>query len=127
MLHGIRTIFIPCTLRTAGSLNRSSDSLRSRVRTAHVMFVLLYSSLARTHNVLPLLLVPIFDVLSCVSGVPLTIQTIMPVVSLQWKVAVDPSVALTDVGMLTKPRMHKEHSKYNYLYLYNTLSILVFA
>ena len=39
----------------------------------------------------------------------------MPVVAMQLKVAVDPSVALTDMGVLTKARIHKEHSKYNYL------------
>ena len=76
------------------------------------MFVLLYSSVARMCNILPLLLVPIVDVFSCVSGDPLTTQTIMPVVALQLKIAVDASVALTDVGVLIKSGIDTEHSKY---------------
>ena len=42
--------------------------------------------------------------ISCVfnSVDPLTIQTIMPALALQLKVAVDPNVALIDVGVLTK-------------------------
>ena len=32
----------------------------------------------------------------------------MPVVALQWKVAVDPSVALIDEGVLTKAGIHKD-------------------
>ena len=78
------------------------------------MFASLNSSVARICNVLPLLLISIFGAFRCVSGDPLIIQTIMPVVALQLKVAVDPSVALTDVGVLTKAG---RHPKYNYLYL----------
>ena len=36
------------------------------------------------------------------NGTPLTSQEIRPVVALQLKVAVDPKVALTDVGVLIK-------------------------
>ena len=122
----VSKVFVPCTLRTTGSLNRS-DSRWSRVRTAHITFVLLSSFLARTCNILPLLLVLIADEFSRVNGVALTIQTIMPEVALQLKVAVDPSVALTDVGVVTKAGIHKEHSKlvqgYNYIYSYNILSV----
>ena len=94
---------------------------------AHVTFALLNSSVARTSNVLPLLLVLIAGEFSCVNGDPLTIQTIMPVVALQEKVAVDPNVTLTDVGVLTNAGIHKEHSKlvqqYNYIYSYDILSV----
>ena len=94
---------------------------------AHVTFALLNSSVARTFNVLPLLLVLIAGEFSQFSGVPLTIQTIAPVVALQEKVVVDPNVTLTDVGVLTNAGIHKEHSKlvqqYSYIYSYNILPV----
>ena len=93
---------IPCTLRTTGSLNRIS---LLRVNTTHVMLVLLYSSVAGTckENMLPTLLVVISGMFSGDNSDPLTSQPGWPVVVLQLKVAVDLSVALTDVGVLTKP------------------------
>lgn len=39
---------------------------------------------------------------------PLSIQTIMPALALQLKVAVDPNVALIDVGVLTKAGINKK-------------------
>ena len=48
------------------------------------------------------LLVVISVSFSSVIGDPLTIQPSKPVVALQVKVAVDPSVALTDVGVVMK-------------------------
>ena len=92
---------LPCTLRTAGSLVRCSDA---RVKNTHVTMVL-YSSVAGTckEDTLPTLLVVISCLFSSDKSDPLTCQPITPVVELQLKVAVDPSVALTDVGVLTKP------------------------
>ena len=93
---------IPCTFRTAGSL----DSIERGFRTisSHTTTVLLYSSVAGTckENVLPLPVVLISGVSNSVNSEPLTIQEIVPVVALQVKVAVEPSVALTDVGVATK-------------------------
>ena len=68
------------------------------------MLVLLYSSVAGTckENVCPILLIVISGLFSCSSGDPLTSQLSEPAVVLQLKVAVDPSVAFTDVGMLMK-------------------------
>lgn len=72
--------------------------------TAHVTFVLLYSSLAEICKVDVLLerLALISDSGLFKSGKvdPLTTQIIPPVLTLQLKVAVDPRVALTDVGMM---------------------------
>ena len=72
--------------------------------TAHVTSVLLYSSVAGIckANVLPSLLVVISLVFSSVNSDPLTIQIVPPLLTLQLKVAVDPSVALNDVGVLMK-------------------------
>ena len=66
--------------------------------------VLLYSSVAGICklNMLPTLLVVISLVFSSVNSDPLTIQAMTPVLALQLKVAVDPSVALTDVGVMIK-------------------------
>ena len=70
--------------------------------TSHTTTVSLYSSETGTFkkDVLPLELTVMYGVLSSVNDDPLTSQSIMPVVTLQLKVAIDPSVALTDVGML---------------------------
>ena len=70
---------------------------------SHTTTVLLYSTVAGTFkkDVLPLELTVMYGVLSSVNGDPLTSQLSVPAVTLQLKVAVDPSVALTDVGMLT--------------------------
>ena len=74
------------------------------MKTSHTTSVLLYSSVAWTckENVLPTLLIVISCVLSSVNSEPLTLQSIVPVVALQLKVAVDPRVALTDAGVVTK-------------------------
>ena len=74
----------------------------------HTTSVLLYSSVAgmRKKPVLPTWLADIFGVFSSDKSDPLTCQPIKPsVVILQLKVAVDPSVALTDVGVLSKPEI----------------------
>ena len=44
---------------------------------------------------------------------PLTIHTIIPALALQLKVAVDPSVALTDVGVLTKAEIQNNEIQNN--------------
>jgi len=53
-------------------------------------------------NVLPTLPVVISLGYSSVNSDPSTIQTIPPLLALQVKVAVDRSVALTDVGVMMK-------------------------
>ena len=72
--------------------------------TKQSTFVLLYSSVAGIckANVLPSLLVIISLVFSSGNVVPLTIQIVPPLITLQLKVAIDPSVALTDVGVMMK-------------------------
>ena len=72
--------------------------------TTHLTNVLLYSSIAGTckKKILPILLIVISGVFSSVSNEPLTSQPTAPVVALQLKVAVDPSVALIDVGVVIK-------------------------
>ena len=94
---------IPCTLRTAGSLIRCSDSIPTKKKTTHVMLVLLYSSVARTCKevMLPTPLVVTFGLFT--EDEPLTSQEKWPIVALQLKVAVVPRVALTDVGVPTSP------------------------
>jgi len=69
-----------------------------------ITFVLLYSCVAGICKVklLPTLLVVIFAVFSSVNVDPLTIQATPPPLALQLKVAVEPSVALTDVGVMMK-------------------------
>ena len=81
--------------------------------TAHVTFVLLYSSVAGICklNVLTVLPVVTSLVFSSVNSDPLTIQAMTPVLALQLKVAVDPSVALTDVGVMIKAEIWTKHSK----------------
>ena len=72
----------------------------------HLTTVLSYFSVAGTCKkyVFPMLLVVISGAFSTDKGDPLTIQLHWrPVVVLQLKVAVDPSVALTDVGVVRKP------------------------
>ena len=49
--------------------------------------------------------------------VPLTIQATVPVIVLQLKVAVDPSVALTDVGVETNAAVFHDN-KYMYSSIY---------
>ena len=72
--------------------------------SSHTTTVLLYCSIAGTcrENASPTCLVVISGALSVVNCDPLTVQLIHPVVILQLKRAADPSVALTDVGVLTK-------------------------
>ena len=71
----------------------------------HTTSVSLYSSVAGMckKRVWPTWLAVIFCVFSSDNSDPLTCQPIKPVVTLHSKVAVDPTVALTDVGVLTKP------------------------
>ena len=71
----------------------------------HTTSVLLYSSVAGMckKRVWPTWLAVIFGVFSSDKSDPLTCQPIKPVVTLHSKEVVDPSVALTDVGVLTKP------------------------
>ena len=71
--------------------------------TPHVTTVLLYSSVAgmRRINFCPTWLAVMSEVCSSDNKDPLTIQPIIPEVTLQLKVAVDPSVALTDEGVET--------------------------
>ena len=79
--------------------------------TTHVTFVLLYFSVAGTckRNVRPTVVVVISGVFSRDNNDPLIIQPITPVVELQWKVAVEPKVALMDVGVLTKAGYKQKH------------------
>ena len=93
---------IPCTFRTTGSLYRSSPP---RIARTHCTTVLLYSSVAGTckTNIFSTCLAVISAALSSDKSDPLSIQATTPVVALQLKVAVDPSVALTDVGVLINP------------------------
>jgi len=72
--------------------------------TAHITSVLLYFSVAGICKltVVPEVLAVISVVFSSSNVDPLAIQIIPPVVALQLKVAVDPSVALTDVGVTMK-------------------------
>ena len=72
----------------------------------HVTIVLLYSILAGMckEKTFPLLLAVISDLVCCIylNNDPLIIHAIVPVVTLQLKVAVVPSVALIGVGVLSK-------------------------
>ena len=92
---------IPCTFRTAGSLDSTERGFQTI--SSHTTTVL-YSSVAGTckENVFPLPVTLISGVSSSVNSDPLSLQSIVPVVALQLKVAVEPSVALTDVGVATK-------------------------
>ena len=96
---------IPCTHSTAGSLSRKPTP---RIPTEQVTFVLLYSSVARIckEYLLPSSLVVISVVVSSSRVIPLISQPNNPVLILQLKVAVDPSVALTDVGVMMKAEIH---------------------
>ena len=71
---------------------------------SHTTTVLLYSSVAGKCIECVLVVDIISDWFSSVNGDPLTSQKVVPPVALllQLKVALDPSVALTDVGVLTK-------------------------
>ena len=60
--------------------------------------MLLYSSVAGIDKKIPVGLALISTLSSSNNVDPLTIQLIEPLLALQEKVAVDPSVALTDVG-----------------------------
>ena len=81
--------------------------------TAHTTTVVLYSFVAGIcmDSVFPIPVVLISGVFSSVD--PLTIQTITPALALQLKVAVDPSVTLTDVGVLTKAAIQNNENKIN--------------
>ena len=83
--------------------------------TTHFTNVLLYSSTAGTckKNVLPILLIVISGVFSSVNNEPLTSQPTAPIVALQLKVAVDPSVALIDVGVVIKARTQMRTESHN--------------
>ena len=71
-----------------------------RVKTEQSTFALLYSSVAGICKVdMPPTLLTVISVLYRYGkDDPLTVQNIAPLLALQVKVAVDPSVALTDVG-----------------------------
>jgi len=81
--------------------------------------VLLYSSVAETCKeiVLPLPLVDRNWESSSVNVDPLTSQPTRPPVALQLKVAVDPSVALTDVRVLTKAGIGMKSSHHTMYYI----------
>ena len=101
---------IPCTFRTTGSLYRSSPTRTAR---AHVTFVLLYSSLAGMYktNLFSTCLAVISGAFSSDKSDPLSIQATAPPVALQLKVAVDPSVALTDsVVLIISERTHRKET-----------------
>ena len=69
--------------------------------------MLLYSSVAgMCKDVPPAPLVVISALPSSINVDPSTVQIIEPLLELQLKVAVDPSVELTDVGMLMKAEEH---------------------
>ena len=75
-----------------------------RIATEHVTFVLLYCSVAGICNVdvLPVVLAVISGLFNSGNVDPFISQKGRPVLTLQVKVAVDPNVALTDVGVMTK-------------------------
>lgn len=79
--------------------------------TSHTTNVLLYSSVAGTckNDRVRFPLVVIFGSFSFVKSDPLTSHASVPEVTLQLKVAVDPSVVFTDVGMLTKAGIQTTH------------------
>ena len=97
------SLCIPCILKTTGPLSKPFGSSWWMVKTIHVTVMLLYFSIAGTckEEVVPAPLSLISGVIWCDRSDPLTIQPTNPVVALQLKVAVDPSVALTDVGVVT--------------------------
>ena len=68
--------------------------------TEQSTFVLLYSSVAAIYKEVIVGLTVISVLFSSNNVDPLTIQLIEPLLALQVKVAVDPSVALTDVGVM---------------------------
>ena len=72
--------------------------------------MLLYFSVAGTckKDVFPILSVVIFGAFSCDNSDSFTFQPRWPVVALQLKVAVDPRVALTDVGLRTNPGIQRK-------------------
>ena len=72
--------------------------------TSHTTVVLSYFSAARTckKNILPLLVAVTSELPSIDNSDPLTIQSIWPLVALQLKIAVEPSVAFNDAGVLRK-------------------------
>ena len=83
--------------------------------TAHTTLVLLYSSAAGMcrKNVLPTWSAVTSRKSSSDNKLPLIIQATTPIVTLQLKVAVDPSVALTDVGAETNAAVFHDN-KYMY-------------
>ena len=83
--------------------------------------VLLYSSVAGMcrKDVLPTWLAVIFGAISSGNRDPFNIQATTPVVVLQLKVAVDPSVALTDEGVETNAAVF-----HNNKYITSTLKYL---
>jgi len=68
--------------------------------TEQSTFVLLYSSVAGIYKEVPVRLTARSVLFSSSNVDPLTIQVIDPLLELQVKVAVDPSVALSDVGVM---------------------------
>ena len=78
---------------------------------AHLKTVLLFCSVAEMcrKNFCPTWLAVICEVFSSDNKDPLTIQTTAPVVVLQLKVTVDPSVALTDEGVETNAAVDNKY------------------
>ena len=104
MFFHMQKLNIPWTLKTAGALN-TANRTGPRTISSHTTYVLLYSSLAGMCKKWALpswwVVIPAF---SSNNSDPLTNQITENLVALelQLKVAVDPSVALTDEGVLTK-------------------------
>ena len=78
---------------------------------AHLKTVLLFCSVAGMcrNNFCPTWLAVISEVLSSDNKDPLTIHANVPVVALQLKVTVDPSVALTDEGVETNAAVDNKY------------------
>jgi len=77
----------------------------------HLKTVLLFCSVAgmRRKNVCPTWITATPGAFSSDKKDPLTIQTTVPVVALQLKVAVDPSVALTDEAVETNAAVDNKY------------------
>ena len=84
--------------------------------TTQAKTVLLYSTVAGTCNV-NVVWSWVFDISGSSrsdNSDPLTLQLTTPVLTVQMKVAVDPSVALTDVGMLVISKLGNKVTNYSY-------------
>ena len=90
----------------------------------HTTLVLLYSSVAGTckKNVFRARFSDISGAFSSDNRDPLTCQVTKPVITLQLKVAIDPRVTLTDVGVLTNSGMTTQEKR-NSVIEYNNLNL----